>query len=116
MSKKMIMAILAIFMSVSFIGAGVALAEPEGNKRKGKYTYRKVYKACMERGEVEAAKPVVNPDTKTQAQWDRVFESKEFEEFLCADEWAALGDEDLMDIHAYLHSGAADSPTPAKCK
>ncbi len=116
MSKKLITAVLAIFMMVCFMGTGLALAEPEGNKRKGKYTYRKVYKACMERGEVEVAKPVVNPDSKTQAQWQRVFENKEFEEFKCAEEWAAMSEEDLQDIYAYLHSGAADSPTPAKCK
>ena len=116
MSKRIVTTVLAIFMMVFFVGNGLALAEPEGNKRKGKYTYRKVYKACMERGEVEAAKPVVDPDAKTQAQWQRVFENKEFEEFKCAEEWNALTDKDLQDIHAYLYSGAADSPTPAKCK
>lgn len=116
MSKKVITAVLAVLMMVCFIGTGLALAEPEGNKRKGKYTYRKVYKACMERGEVDVAKPIVNPDTKTQAEWVDVFGNKAFEEFKCAEEWAALSDEQLQDILAYLYSGASDSPTPAKCK
>ena len=116
MSKRVITFLLAVFMMVSFIGTGMAFAEPEGNKRKGKYTYRKVYKACMERGEVEVAKPIVNPDSKTQAEWVGVFENKAFEEFKCAEEWAGLSDEQLQDILAYLYSGASDSPTPAKCK
>lgn len=113
-SNHVITIVLAVFFLMGTIGT--AFAEPEGNKRKGKYTYRKVYKACMERGEVESPKPLVNPDAKTQAQWTRVFEGKEFGDFKCQEEWAALSDEELADIYAYLHSGAADSPTPAKCK
>ena len=109
---------IALALAIVFLlgTVGTAFAEPEGNKRKGKYTYRKVYKACMERGEVESPKPLVNPDAKTQAQWTRVFEDKDFVDFKCQEEWAALSDEELADIYAYLHSGAADSPTPAKCK
>jgi hypothetical protein len=99
-----------------FSTAGAALALEKGNKRKGKYTYRKVYKACMERGEVDSEKPPISPDAKTQAQWTRVFEKKDFEEFGCEPEWEALSEKDLSDIYTYLHDHAADSPTPAKCK
>ena len=56
------------------------------------------------------------PDTKTQAQWTRVFEKKDFDQFGCQEEWSALSEGDLSDIYAYLHDHAADSPTPAKCK
>ena len=99
-----------------FSTVGVTMALDKGNKRKGKYTYRKVYKACMERGEVDSEKPPVSPDEKTQAQWISIFEKKDFEDFGCQQEWEALSDTDLSDIYTYLHDHAADSPTPAKCK
>jgi hypothetical protein len=99
-----------------FSTAGVTLALDKGNDRKGKYTYRKVYKVCMERGEVESPTPPVSPDAKTQAQWTRTFEKKDFSDFGCQPEWGTLPEADLSDIYAYLHNHAADSPTPAKCK
>jgi len=113
MLKKSVTGLLTILMSLIFIQA--ALAAEAGNDRKGKYTYRKVYKACSERGEVSSPKPVINPDAKTQAQWAKVFENKEFDQFGCQQEWSQLSTEDLNDIYAYLHGHAADSPTPAKC-
>lgn len=114
MLKNVWISTLALLLLVSF--TGLAVAAEQGNKRKGKYTYRKVYKACHARGEVERPKPVLNPDAKTQAQWTRVFEEKSFDEFGCKQEWSQLSETDLSDIYAYLHSHAADSPTPAKCK
>jgi hypothetical protein len=99
---------------LSFVGS--ALAIEKGNKRKGKYTYRKVYSACFERGEVDSKKPPISPDTKTQAQWTKVFDEQDFEQFGCASEWAGLDGKALSDIYTYLHDHAADSPTPAKCK
>jgi len=114
MFKKAIFLITAtIFL---FSSVGIVFALEKGNKRKGKYTYRKVYKACMERGEVDSPKPPISPDAKTQAQWTRLFEKKDFEDFGCKPEWEALSEEDLTDIYTYLHDHAADSPTPAKCK
>jgi hypothetical protein len=112
--KKTLISFVAVVLAISF--AGSALAIERGNKRKGKYTYRKVYKACFERGEVESKKPPVSPDTKTQAQWTRVFDKQDFTQFGCEQEWAQLGDQELSDIYTYLHDHAADSPTPAKCK
>lgn len=87
-----------------------------GNKRKGKYIYRKVYKACHERGAVESAKPVLNPDAKTQAEWTELFDNRNFAEFGCEEEFESLAQDDLADIYTYLHAHAADSPTPLKCK
>lgn len=109
-----------LFAAVS-IGVGVlyssnALAEPAGNETKGKYAYRGVYQECQKRGDVESAKPLLNPDSKTQAQWERVFQDKEFQQFGCTTEWSALTPEALENIEAYLWKHAADSPTPAKCK
>lgn len=91
-------------------------AEDQGDKRKGKYAYRNLYKACHAADPAASETPPLNPDTKTQAQWEKVFETKDFAAFGCADAWAKLSDEELKNICAYLVSGAADSPTPAKCK
>ena len=70
--KRMLMLFMTAVISVSFVGAAFAIEQ--GNKRKGKYIYRKVYNACNERGEVDTPKPPLNPDAKTQAQWTQVFE------------------------------------------
>jgi len=113
MKKVIITVIAALF---TFTSVGVCLAAGKANERKGKYTYRKVYKACHQRGEIDAAKPMLNPDAKTQAQWDRVFEKKDFDQFKCNEEWGKLSDEDKANIHAYLRAHAVDSPSPAKCK
>lgn len=112
--KKTAIIILALFLAFCFFGA--ALAAEKGNERKGKYTYRNVYKACFERGAVQSQKPALNPDAKTQDQWTRVFEGKDYEQFGCQQEWGALSEEDIADIYAYLYEHAADSPAPAKCK
>ncbi len=112
--KKTAISLLALVFVLGFCAS--ALAVDKGNKRKGKYTYRKVYKACFERGAVTSKKPVINPDAKTQAQWTHVFESGDFGDFGCQQEWAALSEKDLSDIYTYLHDHASDSPTPAKCK
>ncbi len=112
--KKTVISLLAVLLTISFIGS--ALAIDRGNKRKGKYTYRKVYSACFDRGEVESKKPPLSPDTKTQSQWTRVFDKQDFGQFGCTEEWSKLGDKELSDIYTYLHDHAADSPTPAKCK
>lgn len=114
MIRKLIFIALAVVFSFTSIGA--VLAMDKGNKRKGKYIYRKVYKACNERGEVDTAKPPLNPDAKTQAQWEAVFNGKNFNEFGCQEEWANLSDADLSNIYSYLYEHAADSPTPLKCK
>lgn len=112
--KKTMISLLALFLTISFTGSIFAMER--GNKRKGKYTYRKVYSACFERGEVESKKPPVSPDTKTQEQWTQVFENTDFEQFGCKEEWAKLDESALSDIYTYLHDHASDSPTPAKCK
>lgn len=112
--RKPLMIILALMISTSFVGA--AMAMDKGNKRKGKYIYRKVYNACFQRGAVDSAKPPINPDAKTQAEWTALFDGKTFTEFGCADEWSRLSDDELSNIFAYLHDHAADSPTPLKCK
>ena len=112
--RKLIMLVVAAIFLVTSVGA--ALAMEQGNKRKGKYTYRKVYKSCSQRGEVDNTKPPLNPSDKTQAEWEALFDSRDFTEFGCMDEWNNLSDTEITDIFTYLHAHASDSPTPLKCK
>jgi hypothetical protein len=114
MFKKLFLALLALFFVFSTVG--LSFATDKGNKRKGKYTYRKVYKACFERGEIDSKVPPISPADKTQAEWTSIFESKEFNQFGCEDEWQQLSETDVTDIYTYMHDHASDSPTPAKCK
>ena len=112
--KKIFITATVLLVAMSFV-APVAAME-QGNKRKGKYIYHKVYKACHERGAVESAKPALNPDAKTQAEWTEVFDNRNFTDFGCEQEFKELAQDDLVDIYTYLHAHAADSPTPLKCK
>ena len=91
MKKKIVSIAVAVLVSVCFVGTGLAMEM--GNKRKGKYTYRKLYKTCMERGEVTSPKPTVNPDAHTQAEWMMIFDNKEFAEFGCQEEWSSVSDD-----------------------
>ena len=112
---KKIVFMLTAFVFV-FSTVGISLALEKGNKRKGKYTYRKVYKACYERGEVDSKTPPISPSDKTMAQWTTIFESKDLNQFGCEEDWSQLSEVAVTDIYTYLHDHAADSPTPAKCK
>src|SRR6056297_344183 len=71
---------LAIF-TLGSLSAVYADEGPDGNSRKGKYTYRKVIKACHERGEVDSASPQVSPADKKRAEWKAIFENKNFSAF-----------------------------------
>ena len=110
--------IILTLMTVMIIGmfSMPVWALEKGNERKGKYTYRKVYKSCQARGAVDAPKPILNPDAKTQAQWQEIFENKDFAEFICVEEFNNLEEKDLLDIFTYLHAHASDSGAPLKCK
>ncbi len=113
--KKIITSVLIALFCFSTLAATV-YAGDKGNKRKGKYNYRKLYKACNAADASIPAKPSISPDSKTMAQWDRLFKKKDFSAFGCKAQWDALSEKDLLHILTYMKSGAADSPTPAKCK
>ncbi len=112
--KRIFLTLITFFFVFSL--ASVVSGIEMGNKRKGKYTYRKVYKTCFNRGDVDSKKPILNPDSKTQAGWTEAFNEKEFSQFKCSVEWENLSDTQLSDIYTYLYNYASDSPTPAKCK
>mgnify|MGYP003571937782 FL=1 len=107
-----------IMLSAVFLltAVGTVSAMEEGNKRKGKYTYRKVYKACFERGAVDSQTPPLSPNTKTMAEWEALYNSKDYADFGCEDEWGQLSDTEVLDIFTYLYAHGSDSPTPASCK
>ena len=112
--RRLIMVVVAMIFVMTSVGASLAMEQ--GNKRKGKYTYRKVYKSCSERGEVSSEKPPLNPSDKTQAEWEALFDSADYSAFGCQEEWQSMSADDITDIFTYLHAHASDSPTPLKCK
>ena len=114
MIRRMIFSAMAAMFVFTVVGS--ALAMEQGNKRKGKYTYRKVYKACHARGAVDTAKPPLNPDAHTQAEWEAMFDKQDYSVFGCDEEWGKLSDKSVTDIFTYLHAHASDSPTPLKCE
>ncbi|VEN74145.1 Cytochrome c family protein [Candidatus Desulfarcum epimagneticum] len=115
MLKKMLILMFGLFLAVAFMDS-TCFAKSKGNDKKGKFTYRQIYKKCKARGEIDKPKPLFNPSDKTQKQWQRIFDKKRFKKLGCEQEWAGLSEDDLENIHAYLRKGAADSPTPAKCQ
>jgi hypothetical protein len=101
MFKKGIFAVTALIFLFSSVSITFAL--DKGNKRKGKYTYRKVYKACMERGEVDSPKPPISPDTKDPGPMDANLRKKGFRRFRLP---AGVGGPVGKRHHRYLHLSA----------
>ncbi len=67
MFKKSILTLMALMFTIATFSAAFASQGPDGNKRKGKHTYRKVYKACAAAGGVESATPKISPADKKRA-------------------------------------------------
>lgn len=109
MLKKSLLIFLAIGFVFVMIGSSMAIEQ--GNERKGKYMFRKNCRSCHKEG--ASAKPL-NPNTKTQAQWERAFDR--YERLECAEEWEKLSESDHTDILTYLYNHAFDSPSPATCE
>lgn len=111
MFKKIVLmgAMVALFLGVSTMG----FSAEEGNYRKGKYTFKKSCRSCHMDGGTAVS---LSPDSKTQAQWERVFDSDKYQSLPCKAEWDKVSEEDRLDIFTYLHKFAFDSPSPAKCK
>ena len=112
MFKKIITATMVMMFVIIPFTMAIADDGPAGNKRKGKYTYRKVYKACAEAGEVESATPKISPADKKMAEWTDIFENRKFEEFGCISHWEALADKDILDIYTYFYKPSASNNRP----
>jgi len=69
LKKSFITLIILMFTLVSISMAFASSTEggPDGNKAKGKYTYRKVCKACFKAGDTDSKKPKVSPADHTMA-------------------------------------------------
>ena len=74
MFRKVIVTVMAFFFVFSAVG--VSFAMDKGNKRKGKYTYRKVYKACFERGAVESKTPPISQRIRPRPSGKRFLPAK----------------------------------------
>ncbi|MBA3012798.1 MAG: cytochrome c [Proteobacteria bacterium] len=111
MFKKLSFILLLIALVVGF--ASMGFSADKGNSRKGKYTFKKSCRSCHNDTGTAMS---LSPDSKTQAQWERVFAPGKYEKLVCKDEWVKIPEPDRLDIFAYLHQYAFDSPTPAKCK
>ena len=108
MFKKTAGVLIVLVLICSFIG--LALAEGTGNPRKGKYLFRKNCRSCHG---ADGPATELSPVTKTQAQWEAVFQASD--QLQCTAEWQKLSEKDLGDVYAYLWGHAYDSPSPAKC-
>lgn len=97
-----------IMLSLATLIATSAMAADGGNPRKGKHLFKKSCKTCHDNG---GAGGEVTPMSKTQAQWDRMFDKKKHGE----EAWQGLSEQDLKDIQQFLFDHAADSPQPQTC-
>ncbi len=109
MNKRIGSILIVLVLVISL--AGISLAAGKGNARKGKYLYRKNCRTCHVPG---GKAKELSPISKTQAQWQKVFE--ETDKLACKAQLAKLSDKDRRDMYAYLHGHAFDSPSPAKCQ
>jgi len=113
MNQRICSIVLIVVFLLTFIG--LAMAGGKGNARKGKYLYRKNCRICHKEGATgdKVGKPL-SPISKTQAEWQQVFDN--YKELACKAAWEKLSEKDLRDIYAHLWGHAFDSPSPAKCQ
>lgn len=111
MFKKSMIILFSLTLVIGFSNLG--FSADKGNARKGKYTFRKSCRTCHSDTGTAVS---ISPDSKTQAQWTRLFKPGKAKKLACKDEWAKLTEKERLDIFTYLHKYAFDSPSPAKCK
>lgn len=104
--RKIMIITGAVFLTLAMFSMAFAIGG--GNPRKGKFLWRKNCRSCHS---PEGSAGDLNPADKTQAEWQKLFESGNIP---CKKDWT-IGDGDQNDIYTYLHDFAKDSPTPAKC-
>lgn len=109
MRHRLVLFLLAMVLSITFVGFGITAEE--GNARKGKYLFRKNCRTCHVNG---GSAKELSPISKTQAEWKKVF--AQANQLPCKDAWAKLSEKDVQDMYAHLYGHAYDSPSPAKCQ
>ena len=111
MGKKRIISASVIVLSIAIIG--LSFAGVKGNNRKGKYLFRKNCRSChVENGSAKELSPMSKP----QGEWEAAFTKDAVKNLSCSVEWEKRTEKDLLDIYAYMHDHAFDSPSPLKCK
>jgi cytochrome c2 len=103
--RTFLVLLLATVLATSF-----ALAAEGGNPKKGKFLFKKSCKECHSSG---AAGGELSPLSKTQAQWDRFFETDKHSKN--PDAVKDISPADMKDIQQFLFDHAADSDQPQTC-
>jgi len=111
MRKRILLIILAVTLTLSFVNLNLAIEK--GNGRKGKYLFRKNCRSCHSES---ASAMELSPISKTQTQWLTIFAKDKYPKLSCATEWEKRSDKDLLDMFTYMYDHAFDSPSPLKCK
>ena len=106
MNRKWILILMALIISLCFVGLGIAGSK--ANPRKGKMLFRKNCRACHNGNKAQE----LGPYLKKIDEWEAMFAKDKFQEFACKDEWQKLSEQDLIDMLEYLKAGAADSEVP----
>lgn len=99
-----------VLIITTALAVSLALASEGGNPKKGKFLFKKNCKECHITG---AACGEVTPLTKTQAQWDRFFETDKHVKN--PDAVKNITPEEMKDIQQFLFDHAADSDQPQTC-
>ena len=91
------------------ICSALAIAgSPAGNAKKGEYLYKKACKSCHTDGDIGGK---LSPTLKTGAEWQSILDNKQHPQ----GELAALNEDVLTDIGAFIISHASDSDNPKEC-
>lgn len=102
--------LVLVALALAAFAATLAVAAEGGNPKKGKHLFKQDCKSCHSAG---AAGGEVTPLSKTQAQWDRFFETDKHSKNLEAIK--SIPEQDLKDIQQFLFDHAADSDQPQTC-
>lgn len=99
-----------VALTLAAFAATLAVAAEGGNPKKGKHLFKQDCKSCHSAG---AAGGEVTPLSKTQAQWDRFFETDKHSKK--PEAIKSIPEQDLKDIQQFLYDHAADSDQPQTC-
>ena len=101
---------LIVLLLTAVLATSLAFASEGGNPKKGKFLFKKNCKTCHI---ASAACGEVTPLTKTQAQWDRFFETDKHSKN--PEAVKNVTPEEMKDIQQFLFDHAADSDQPQTC-
>lgn len=103
--RTLLVLLLATILATSF-----AFASEGGNPKRGKHLFTKNCKDCHSTG---AAGGEITPLSKTQAQWDRFFETDKHSK--SPEAVKDISPAQMKDIQQFLFDHAVDSDQPQTC-